>query len=114
MPAPVKYRYVVSAPGGPYAFLPHPHLPGLWLRSHPSVLVAACALCKAAVGDPCVGGGGKVSGGTHYDRRHAARGQVEKLLHPPVTILAKGTPSKGGRPSQSRRATLASDEEKEI
>jgi hypothetical protein len=69
--------YVIRPDGGKaVVFLAHPDTPGLWIRTDVSVLIAACSMCHAAVGEPCRGRAGKPGephGWTHYHRRDAAR-----------------------------------------
>lgn len=75
-----RYHYVVSAPGGPFAFVPHPVARGLWVRTHPCVLVVDCEHCKAKVGELCLGSTGNISHGfTHWKRRRDARGKIARL-----------------------------------
>lgn len=90
MPRP-KYKYVISAPGGPFAFVPHPHLVALWVRAHPCVLTTGCSDCRAAAGDLCVNRDGTAMlSSTHWTRRRGARADVAELLREvDTTIVSK-------------------------
>lgn len=81
-----RYSYVVHAPGGPFAFLQHPHIPGFWLRTHAAVLVAPCRLCHAVIGAPCTRRDGLATSVTHYPRREDAKGKLGDLTSTVTTI----------------------------
>lgn len=38
-----------------HAFVPHPGLQGMWIRTHRSAAFARCPQCKAEIGEPCRG-----------------------------------------------------------
>lgn len=87
MPRP-KYKYVVSAPGGPFAFVPHPHLAGLWVRTHPCVLTTDCPDCRQLAGNLCVNRDkSEMRSGTHWTRRRGAREDVAKLMSTVDTVI---------------------------
>ena len=60
-----KKAYVVNSE---IAFMPHPHLRGLWLRVHPCILFVPCE-CGAKAQKPCRGSEGGEISGTHWYRR---------------------------------------------
>lgn len=75
---PSRTMYVI----GGQAFVPHPAWAGLWIRTDTSVVKVACAMCGAAVGEPCRRlhpGASKLrepmewTSTTHYPRRNAAK-----------------------------------------
>ncbi len=69
------------------AFIPHPNISTWWVRSHPSVLLAACPGCKAAVGDFCRNSKGSIVFYTHYVRRRAV--PKNSVVLPSVVLLKK-------------------------
>jgi len=74
-----RFGYIVSQS---IAFVPHPHLRGLWLKTHACVLLTACAFCEAKVGEPCRGKKG-IGSWTHASRRIAVgarKGQQIAIL----------------------------------
>lgn len=96
MAAPCRYSYVIEAPGGPYAFVPHPAARGLWIRTHPCVLAVACAHCSTVVGEPCRNKASELSHGyTHYIRRRDGRAAVAKLHWNAVLTISKKKESSG-------------------
>jgi hypothetical protein len=72
---------------GGLAFIPHPNISTWWVRSHPSVLLAACPSCKAAVGKFCQNSKGVIVFYTHYVRRKALVNNAVVL--PSVVIFKK-------------------------
>lgn len=82
-----KFRYLIEAPGGPFAFVPHPAATGLWLRTHPVVLVQECEACKAEIGEPCRGPNGPHSI-THWVRRRQGKHKLDGLSKPTVIVMA--------------------------
>lgn len=54
------------------AFVPHPHLPALWVRVHASVLRVVCPTCKAPPGQLCTRNGTVVHY-SHWERRRSWR-----------------------------------------
>lgn len=72
MPARAKYVYVV----GDVLFVPAAATPsGLWVRTHVSVVKAACSYCDAKLGELCRNKIGEPITSTHFPRRGAARGK---------------------------------------
>jgi len=62
------------------AFLPHPELPGMWLRCHPSELLVRCPTCRSQRGEPCRGTEGYwTSGEGHVNRREAFQHSTTKI-----------------------------------
>ena len=57
---------------GSVAFIPHPAAAGLWLRTDVSVVKTGCDQCGAKIYEPCRSKH-RVTGGTHWIRRRAAR-----------------------------------------
>lgn len=57
------------------AFIPHPEIPGAWLRTDPAVLVRKCpvSFCQAEPLKACVNQKGEVRTWVHGDRRSVGR-----------------------------------------
>jgi hypothetical protein len=68
----MKSVYII----GPHAFVAHPTLRGLWLRTHVSVAHVACSYCNAQRGEPCRGVRGLWLSATHVKRRLAMKRQL--------------------------------------
>lgn len=86
-----KYAYVVSAPGGPFVFLEHPSIRGLWIRTHASVAVVECAYCRADVLEPCRDRNGEHKSATHWVRRRDGRYAFSSVSSKVITILKRGS-----------------------
>lgn len=57
---------------GSVAFVPHPVMRGMWMRTDLAVLLADCERCKSRAGIPCRSHTGSYTSTTHYLRRQAA------------------------------------------
>lgn len=55
--------------GSDYVFVAHPHLRGLYLRTHPCVLEVVCPSCSSVEGYPCLGVDREPKSCTHHTRR---------------------------------------------
>ena len=82
MPRP-KYCYLA----GGFAFISHPHIPGVWLRLDPCVVKVPCPRCEAVVGDPCKYRGEVMAASTHWQRREAAQDQPVMVKTTGITLL---------------------------
>jgi len=63
----------------PFVFIPHPKDRGVWMRTDISVVIVACSLCRAEIGEPCNGSSDKnrvvgVTVGTHISRQRISKG----------------------------------------
>ena len=54
---------------GTVAFVRHPHVKGLWVKTHVCVLERACPSCSAVIGEPCRQKSGYLNLYTHTKRR---------------------------------------------
>ncbi len=90
-----KNTYIFSISGGPFAFVPHPAARGLWVRTHPCVVLVDCGHCKAAVHELCHNGKGDVSSSTHWVRRLAAKDKLKALEHLQVLVVPQVKIKKG-------------------
>lgn len=70
--------YVVSKT---IAFVPHPRARGLWICTHPAVVLVHCSYvtCCAKRGEPCRNKSGDYQTSTHYVRRADAKKVILKL-----------------------------------
>jgi len=68
--------YAQVLPASRHAFVKHPVLRGLWIKTHPCVGLVACSYCGAEVDEPCRAGRGGWISGTHVARRTAAKKKV--------------------------------------
>ena len=69
------------------AFVPHPGLWGLWMKTHPCVLVVECPRCGSKPGEPCQSSSSLVTpyiSATHVARRGAFDGRVPVM---PLSII---------------------------
>lgn len=66
-----KARIIYAVWNGSVVFAKHPHLRGLYLKTHPCVMFVACSACKVRAGEPCVNAKGSPKSETHYLRRNA-------------------------------------------
>jgi hypothetical protein len=57
--------------GPAVAFVPHPHLRGAWVKTHPCVVLVSCPHCDSPKGFLCLGSQG-FGVTVHYKRIHAA------------------------------------------
>lgn len=62
--------------GPAVAFVPHPHLRGAWVRTHPCVVLVACPHCDSPRGFLCLGSQGFMVN-VHFKRPWAARAFVK-------------------------------------
>ena len=89
--------YLVSTGSSVIAFVP---AGGYWIRTHPCVMVVACPLCGAVVGEACFGKDYRGRTGdyycamTHYHRRRAAKG-VESVPRLAAAALDLGALRRG-------------------
>lgn len=84
-----KYSYILTAPGGPFAFIRHPYVRGLWMRTHPCVILVDCEHCGAVKGYPCFQKKViNIKSSTHYKRRNAAQGELKKLADRSVVVMS--------------------------
>ena len=58
---------------GRFIFVAVPGERGRYLRTDKSVALVACPFCQAIAGEPCKHPQRGYGGGTHFDRRNAAR-----------------------------------------
>lgn len=66
-----RARVVYAVWSGSVVFVKHPHLRGLYLKTHPCVMFVSCPQCKAKAGEPCTNAKGIPKSETHYMRRNA-------------------------------------------
>lgn len=57
--------------GPTVAFVPHPHLRGAWVKTHPCVVLVACPQCESPRGFLCLGAQG-FGVSVHFKRVDAA------------------------------------------
>ena len=55
------------------AFVRHPRKKGLWMNTHPCVVMVECPMCGSKKGEPCIGQGARFTSGTHAVRREAIK-----------------------------------------
>ena len=65
-----RVKRVYFGPG--VAFVPHPHLRGAWVRTHPCVVLVACPQCESPRGFLCLGSQG-FGVTVHFKRVDAAK-----------------------------------------
>lgn len=70
LPVQARVRRVYVGQG--VAFVPHPHINGAWVRTHPCVVEAACPVCNVPAGSLCLGRQKGFSATHHYMRANAA------------------------------------------
>ena len=97
MPRTSNKAYVL----GSVAFVPHPLLPGLWIKTDLSVVKVACSYpgCGSAVGVPCRSTSARhekaepphYGGSTHYYRRREAKGKGRDWRNVQLIIM-RGEP----------------------
>jgi hypothetical protein len=65
---------------GQWAFVPHPcGTAGLWSRSHRAIAFVSCPICKAKIGELCIGENGRMAE-THWHRREAYKAQLQEMV----------------------------------
>lgn len=80
------------------AFVRHPRKRGLWMNTHPCVVMVECPMCHAKKGEPCKSQpwSEKYTSGTHAVRREAIKdiniyvGHIEVYLPTEVSHAKKG------------------------
>ena len=68
------------------AFVPHPDLRGMWLRTHSCVVLVDCPACHSKKGIPCRNDKCGYNSDTHYKRRKAAKGKLIRMTYIEIEI----------------------------
>jgi len=71
---------------GLVAFVPHPHLRGLYLKTHVCVDLVACSYCGAEIHEPCRNKRSGWVSSTHVSRRNAAFGTRNRGVRAAPTV----------------------------
>ena len=86
----LKVSYIVSpANGQPCGFVPHPRVPGAYLKVDVAVILNECGACGADKCEPCISDRGQYTVGRHVDRCTMSRARRQSLERDKAYLICK-------------------------